>query len=73
MLLVIISSGIKYHTDNEWERKQKDLIGLRNKLISWDVVNRAPHQVWQVQDGRKVMEKILKQLVKVVKKTNLPE
>jgi len=57
---VIIGSGIKCHTDDEWERKQKDLTGLTNKLISWDVVNRAPYQVWQMQDGRKIMEKILK-------------
>jgi len=71
--LVIISSGIKCRIDDEWEQKQKDLTGLTNKLISWDVVNRAPHQVWQMQYGRKIMEKRLKQLVKVVEKTNLPE
>ena len=45
-LLAIISSGIKCRTDDEWERKQKDLTGLTIKLISWDVVNRAPRQVW---------------------------
>ncbi|OCL12865.1 hypothetical protein AOQ84DRAFT_284277 [Glonium stellatum] len=69
--LVIVSSGIKCRVDPEWEKKQKDLTGLTNKLISWDVVNKAPHQVWQTQDGRKVMEKRLEQLVKAAEKVNL--
>lgn len=62
--LVIISSGIKCRTDSEWERKQKDLTTLTENLISWDVVNKAPHQVWNTYEGRSVMEKRLKQLVK---------
>ncbi|RMZ66756.1 integral membrane [Pyrenophora seminiperda CCB06] len=62
--LVVISSGIEVRRDSEWERKQKDLTTLTDKLVSWDIVNKAPHQVWDTLDGRTVMEKRLKQLVK---------
>ncbi|KAI4706321.1 hypothetical protein J4E89_009055 [Alternaria sp. Ai002NY15] len=66
--LVIVSSGIKVKTDSEWERKQKDLTTLTDNLVSWDIVNKAPHQVWDTLDGRTVMEKRLKQLVKAAAK-----
>lgn len=62
--LVVVSSGIEVKKDSEWERKQKDLTTLTDNLVSWDVVNKAPHQVWDTLDGRSVMEKRLKQLVK---------
>jgi pimeloyl-ACP methyl ester carboxylesterase len=62
--LVIVSSGIEVKKDTEWERKQKDLTTLTDNLVSWDIVNKAPHQVWDTLEGRTVMEKRLKQLVK---------
>lgn len=71
--LVIISSGIKCRTDSEWERKQKDLTKLTDKLVAWDVVNKAPHQVWRTLDGRTIMEKRLKALVKEASKTATPK
>ena len=67
--LVIVSSGIKCRTDRDWERKQKDLTTLTNKLVSWDVVNKAPHQVWKTWDGRRIMEKRLGELVEKARKT----
>lgn len=70
--LVIVSSGINCRTDSEWERKQKDLTTLTKNLISWDVVNKAPHQVWRTYDGRSVMEKRLGSLVKRAGKTKTP-
>lgn len=70
--LVVISSAIKCRKDSEWERKQEDLTKLTQNLISWDVVNKAPHQVWRTYEGRKVMEDRLKDLVKVSKKMKLP-
>ncbi|KAF2799111.1 hypothetical protein K505DRAFT_321362 [Melanomma pulvis-pyrius CBS 109.77] len=70
--LVIVSSGIHCRTDSEWERKQKDLTTLTENLISWDVVNKAPHQVWRTYDGRSVMEKRLGSLVKRAGKTKTP-
>ncbi|KAF2203765.1 mitochondrial integral membrane protein-like protein [Delitschia confertaspora ATCC 74209] len=63
--LVVISSGIKCRTDSEWERKQKDLANLTDNLVAWDVVNKAPHQIWQTYEGRKMMEQRLGELVKV--------
>ncbi|KAF1353636.1 hypothetical protein BDV97DRAFT_346984 [Delphinella strobiligena] len=60
--LVVISSGISVRRDSEWERKQEDLTHLTDNLISWDVVNKAPHEVWQTFDGRQIMEKRLKEL-----------
>ncbi|KAI9701624.1 MAG: hypothetical protein M1820_006395 [Bogoriella megaspora] len=62
--LAIVSSGIKVRTDDDWEGKQEDLTKLTKKLVSWDVVNKAPHEVWQTLDGRGIMEKRLAQLLK---------
>ena len=64
--LVIVSSGVKVRNDNDWEKKQKDLTKLTDNLISWDVVNKAPHAVWETYEGRKIMEKRLGQLAKKV-------
>lgn len=61
--LVVVSSGIKYRTDEEWADKQHDLTKITGKLLSWEVVNKAPHYVWQTREGRDVMEKGLAQLV----------
>ncbi|KAF1840573.1 mitochondrial integral membrane protein-like protein [Cucurbitaria berberidis CBS 394.84] len=66
--LAIVSSGIEVRRDSEWERKQKDLTTLTDNLVGWDVVNKAPHQVWHTLEGRTVMEKRLKALVKAAAK-----
>ena len=70
--LVVVSSGINTRKDNEWEEKQEKLTHITGNLISWDVVNKAPHYVWQTYDGRTVMEKRLGELVKVHKKSSGP-
>lgn len=62
--LVVVSSGVSVRRDEEWSRKQEDLTKLTDNLISWDVINKAPHHVWDTYEGRKVMEKRLGQLVK---------
>ncbi|KAL1585831.1 hypothetical protein WHR41_05079 [Cladosporium halotolerans] len=62
--LVVVSSGVSVRRDSEWSRKQEDLTKLTDNLISWDVVNKAPHHVWETYEGRKIMEKRLGQLVK---------
>ncbi|KAF2271980.1 uncharacterized protein EI97DRAFT_386756 [Westerdykella ornata] len=64
---VLISSGIRSRTDAEWERKQKDLAGLTDRLVAWDTVNRAPHEVWMTLKGRMVMEKRLGELVEAAR------
>jgi len=62
--LVVVSSGVSVRRDEEWSRKQEDLTKLTDNLVSWDVINKAPHHVWDTYEGRKVMEKRLGQLVK---------
>lgn len=61
--LVVVSSGLSVRRDEEWSRKQEDLTKLTDNLVSWDVINKAPHHVWDTYEGRKVMEKRLGQLV----------
>ncbi|GAB7341455.1 hypothetical protein MBLNU457_7694t1 [Dothideomycetes sp. NU457] len=62
--LVVISSAISNRRDSEWERKQADLTHLTENLVAWDVVNKAPHEVWHTLEGRQVMEKRLGDLLK---------
>jgi len=63
--LALISSGIEVKRDSEWARKQEDLSHLTNNLVSWDIVNKAPSEVWKTYEGRKLIEKRLKELVRV--------
>jgi hypothetical protein len=58
-----VSSGIEVGRSKEWENKQHDLTHLTHNLKSWDVVQKAPHQVWKTLYGREVIEKRLKELV----------
>lgn len=62
--LVVISSGDHVSRDKEWADKQRDLTNITGKLISWDVVHKAPHYVWTTRNGRDMMEKRLGELVK---------
>ncbi|KAI7248055.1 hypothetical protein KC352_g13557, partial [Hortaea werneckii] len=62
--LVVISSGIHVRSDEDWRRKQEDLTKITGNLVAWEVVNKAPHYVWQTYNGRQVMEKRLAELVK---------
>lgn len=62
--LAVISSGIEVKKDSEWERKQRDLTHITNNLIGWDVVNKAPAEVWRTENGRDTIEKRLRELVK---------
>ncbi|KAF4978036.1 hypothetical protein FZEAL_5501 [Fusarium zealandicum] len=61
--LVVISSGEHIKHSHTWEKKQRDLTKLTDKLKSWDIVDGAPHEVWQTFEGREKIEKRLKQLV----------
>lgn len=71
--LVVISSGIEVKKSEEWGSKQKQLSNITDNLISWDVVNKAPHMVWSTYEGRQVMEKRLGQLVKSAMKSKTNE
>lgn len=61
--LVIISSGQEIKRSKDWESKQRDLTTLTENLKEWDIVNGAPHHVWDTMDGRQHIEKRLRDLV----------
>lgn len=50
--------------DSVWEAKQRDLSHLAKKLVAWDIVNKAPHEVWETLKGREAIERRLGELVK---------
>ncbi|KAK4250448.1 hypothetical protein C7999DRAFT_11800 [Corynascus novoguineensis] len=62
--LVVISSGQRIRKDRDWEDKQRDLTHLTTNLESWDVVDGAPHRVWDTLTGREIIESRLKRLAK---------
>lgn len=68
--LVVVSSGQHGRRDSTWQEKQKDLTTLTDRLIGWDVVDDAPHEVWKSSEGRRVLEKRLGELVKASKGSN---
>lgn len=62
--LMVISSGDETDKDGKWREKQEDLTKITKNLKEWDVVKGAPHEVWRSPEGRNVLEKRLRQLVK---------
>ena len=66
--LVVVSSGIHMKRDKDWERKQKDLTKITDRLVAWDVVSKAPpEEVWRTEEGARVLQKRLKELFKISK------
>ncbi|OTA64521.1 mitochondrial integral membrane protein [Hypoxylon sp. EC38] len=61
--LNLISSGVRIRRDSGWEDKQRDLSHLTRNLKHWDIVDEAPHRVWDTWQGREAIEKRLRQLV----------
>ncbi|KAI5866859.1 hypothetical protein GGS23DRAFT_292496 [Durotheca rogersii] len=61
--LVLISSGVEIRRNSGWEDKQRHVSRLTRNLMSWDVVDQAPHQVWETYVGHEVIEDRLQQLV----------
>lgn len=61
--LAIVSSGQTIREDSEWEKKQRDLSTITRNLVGWDVIETAPHQVWETVEGRDAIESRLKELV----------
>ncbi|KAF5125894.1 putative protein C23C11.06c [Metarhizium anisopliae] len=62
--LVVISSGVEVKKSKNWEAKQRDLTTVTDNLKEWDIVNGAGHEVWGTLEGREVIEKRLRQLVR---------
>lgn len=65
--LVVITSGKEMKRTKVWEKKQRDLTTLTDKLLHWDIVNDAPHEVWRSLEGREKIEKRLRQLLHAYK------
>lgn len=65
--IAVISSGVEIRKDSAWEAAQRDLTHLTRKLIGWDIVDKAPHQVWEIREGRDIIEKRLSELVQAAK------
>ena len=60
----VVSSGEECK-DKDWEEGQRELASNSNKKI-WDVVGKAPHDVWRSEEGKKVLKKRLAELVRAV-------
>ncbi|PWY86844.1 hypothetical protein BO70DRAFT_311688 [Aspergillus heteromorphus CBS 117.55] len=61
--LVVVSSGVEVRRSKRWANAQEDLTRITRNLKDWDVVDGAPHEVWNVPDGRRVIERRLRELV----------
>ncbi|KAI1383186.1 uncharacterized protein F4822DRAFT_67968 [Hypoxylon trugodes] len=61
--LTLISSGKRIRSDSGWEDKQRDLTHVTHNLVHWDIVDKAPHRIWDTQKGREVIETRLRELV----------
>lgn len=61
--VVIVSSGRKVQKSSLWEERQEDLSHITDNLLSWDVAEDAPHEVWTTGQGRELLERRLKELV----------
>ncbi|RHZ66335.1 uncharacterized protein CDV56_103848 [Aspergillus thermomutatus] len=62
--LVVVSSGVEVRKSQKWAKTQEDLTKITKNLKDWDIVKGAPHEVWRTTEGRQVLEKRLKELVK---------
>jgi len=63
MPITIISSGVSVRRDDEWRDAQRDLTQLTDRLLHWDTVDEAPHQVWDTLEGRETIERRLTQML----------
>ena len=62
--LTVVSSGKMIDRDPTWKSRQEDLTKLTHNLLNWDIVDDAPHEVWSTAEGRELLEKRLKKLVR---------
>ncbi|RPA96198.1 hypothetical protein L873DRAFT_1811839 [Choiromyces venosus 120613-1] len=60
---VVVSSGKAVKADKSWDDGQRELTELTDNLIAWDVVDHAPHEVWNDPQGRVLLEKRVGELV----------
>lgn len=61
--LVVVSSEREMRRNKKWADKQEDLTKITQNLVAWDIVKRAPHELWESLEGQRILEKRLKELV----------
>ncbi|KAH0608933.1 uncharacterized protein H6S33_001161 [Morchella sextelata] len=61
--VAVISSGKSVKHDQQWNDGQRELTEITDNLVAWDVVNHAPHDVWNSIDGANILQKRLKELL----------
>jgi pimeloyl-ACP methyl ester carboxylesterase len=62
--VTVVSSGIPCKDSKEWEEGQRYL-GRKSEKHVWDVVGNVYHDLWQDEEGRRLLKKRLGQLVKL--------
>lgn len=63
MPVVVVSSGERSKKDREWARGQREISEAFQRLVKWNVVDGAPHEVWRVAKGMDAMDAGLGKLV----------
>ncbi|KAI5798852.1 hypothetical protein EDC01DRAFT_20516 [Geopyxis carbonaria] len=62
--VAVVSSGKAIKKSQEWNDGQRQLTKITDKLVAWDVINHASHNIWQDSKGKQVLEKRLVQLLR---------
>ncbi|KKK17820.1 hypothetical protein AOCH_003820 [Aspergillus ochraceoroseus] len=62
--LTVISSDEEVRKSKKWAKCQEDLTMITRNLKNWDIVENAPHEVWRTVEGRQVIEKRLRDMIK---------
>ncbi|TGZ81883.1 hypothetical protein EX30DRAFT_305963 [Ascodesmis nigricans] len=63
MPIAVVSSGKSVKADKGWADGQRSLAKLSDRVLGWDVVNNAGHDVWRDEKGKEVLERRLGQLL----------
>lgn len=61
--VAVVSSGKAVKADQQWNDGQRELTKITENLVAWDVVNHAPHNVWDSMEGSGLLLKRLEQLL----------
>ncbi|EAW08426.1 uncharacterized protein ACLA_031590 [Aspergillus clavatus NRRL 1] len=62
--LMVVSSGIEVHRSDKWAKTQEELTKITKNLKQWDIVKGAPHEVWKTTEGRRLLKKRLREMLK---------
>jgi Region of unknown function (DUF2417) len=60
--LVVVSSGVEVRRSETWAGQQARMAKITDRLLAWDVVKGAPHEVWTSAAGRDTLERRLAEM-----------